>query len=539
MSPESPVPHDNSAAYPVDLGQVLAAKTVRDPGARALILAAVREFGKDVAPYSKDRLDRLMRVEEHFHALLLYDQLDFLRGTAQISDGERDFALTVQRICLETANGFQRFLRNREEWAPATEQSELRFRVTGLALNAVHCFVKWGCFLAEPGRNVPWKQLHALYSLAEAEAYSQVPFVLHPSLPTFKPSVQSLYLRTLVLDLVNAGNLTRVQVEIADGWFSSWCGDYSLDADYSSRSHLFYVDLGTDQGLHLMKRNSHGDAVRYVRADSLKAQLEEVQSGLRHGKLYAGYGAGAVLPVEEHVALLAIIEKLYQSMLASAENRIEERTDYVDREIDVVVGIERVLAKIRLGPAAAPAAVPLPATTEMVEISPTGLSLTSIETPHAPGVAIDPDLQTWRVKDLSSKGYGLLVDKASADTVMLNGIIGLQNQQTGGWILGTVVRKLANRVRGEILAGVEVLSYRPLRMELAPVEGGAAVEALYMPGLDTNGKFDSVVVRAADYSASTSYTLVAGGAAYRIRLNRIAKKGADWIRARFEIESKA
>ena len=222
--------------------------------------------------------------------------------------------------------------------------------MTGLALNAIHCFVKWGCFLFEPGRSVPWKQLHALYALAEAEGYSQVPFVLHASQPSFKPSVQSLYLRTLVLDLVNAGNLTRMQVEIADGWFASWCGDYSLDADYSSRSHLFFVDLASDRGLHLMRKDSHGDTVRYVRADGLKAQLEEVQAGLRHGRLYAGHGAGAVFPVEEHVALLAIVEKLYQSMLAGAENRIEERTRFEDREIEVVVGLESVLAKIRRGP---------------------------------------------------------------------------------------------------------------------------------------------------------------------------------------------
>jgi hypothetical protein len=174
-----------------------------------------------------------------------------------------------------------------------------------------------------------------------------------------------------------------------------------------------------------------------------------------------------------------------------------------------------------------------------VEISPPGLSLTSVETGNAATIALDPDVQTWRVKDLSSKGYGLLVDKASADGVMLNGVIGIRNQSTGGWILGTVVRKLANRVRGEILAGVEVLSFRPLRIELVPTEGGAAVEALYLPGFEGNGKLDSIVVRAADFSATTPYRLAAGGGAYRIRLNRIAKKGSDWIRARFEIEARA
>lgn len=534
------MPQDPSPAYPLDLDRVLGAKTVRDPGARALLLAAMRELGKDAPPYAAERLDRLMRAEEHFQALLLYDQLEFLRGPATLGEGERDFALTVQRICLEAANGFQRFLRHRDDWADAPEAASLRARVTGLALNAIHCFVKWGCFLSEPGRSVPWKQLHALYSLAEAEGYSQLPFALHASQPSFKPSVQSLYLRTLVLDLVNAGNLSRVQVEIADGWFSSWAADYSLDTEYSSRSHLFFVDLASDRGLHLMRQDSHGDSVRYVRADALKAQLEEVQAGLRHGRLYAGHGAGAVFPVEEHVALLAIIEKLYQSMVAASDNRIEERTQFEDREIDVVVGLERVLARIRRGPEpATPASPGAPVAAEMVEISPTGLSLTSIDTGPAPAASVDPDLQTWRVKDLSSKGYGLLVDKASADAVMLNGVIGLRNQATGGWILGSVVRKLANRVRGEVLAGVEVLSFRPLRIELFPEQGGPAIEALYLPGFDGGGKLDSIVVRIADFSATTPYRLSAGGAAYRIRLNRIAKKGPDWIRARFEIESKS
>ncbi len=535
------MPHDTPDANPADLERLLAERTVRNAGARALFLAAVRELGRDVAPYPVGRLENLIRVDEHFHALLHYDQLEFLRGPEVPDEADRDFAHTVQRVCLEAANGYQRFLRNRDDWADAAGSAELRFRVTGLALNAIHGYVKWGCFLGEPGRSVPWKQLHALYFLAESEGYSQAPFVLHATVPTFRPSVQSLYLRTLLLDLVNAGNLTRVQVEIADGWFSSWCGDYSLDAEFSSRSHLFFVDLASDRGLHLMQKDAHGATVRYVRAESLKAQLEEVQAGLRQGRLYAGHGAGAVFPVEQHVALLAIIERLYDSMLAGAQNRIEERTRFEDREVDIVVGMERLLAKIRGGPTetgATPAMAAPTFASEMVEISPSGLSLTSIEASPSPAAAaVDADIETWRVNDLSSKGYGLLVDKASADAVMLNGIIGVRNQETGNWIIGAVVRKLANRVRGEILAGVEVLCYRPVLVELAPVDGGPAIEALYLPGIDVTGKHDSIVVRAIDFSASAAYRLPAGGSAYQVRLNRIVKKGADWVRARFEIEA--
>ena len=533
-------------AYPPEVERVVSLKTVVDPPARADFLAAVREFGKDGADFTIERLQYLMAIEEHFQSLVLYDQIEFLRSPPPVSEKDREFALAIQRICLEAANGFQRFLRNRNAWATTPEALDDMYRVTGLALNSIHSFVKWGYFLNESGRAAPWKQLHALYLLADQDGYAQIPFILHPTRPSFKPSVQSLYLRTLILDLLNTGSLSKIQVEIADGWFSSWCNDYSLDSEYSSRSHLFYVDVASDSGMHLVRRDSHGDSMRYMRADSLKAQIEEVQAGLRHGRLYAGYGAGAVFPVEQHVALLAIIEKLYQSILAGSENRIEERTHFEDREVDVTVGIERVMGKVREGPVkapAAPSAAPVAAAaTETIEITPSGLALVGGEASAAaaavPQEAGDPEIERWRVQDLSSRGYGLLVDRAAADSAMLNGVIGLLNHETGGWIIGSIVRKQANRVKGEMLVGVEVLSYKPIPVDLVPSKGGDVVQALYLPGGDTNGKLDSILVRSGEFASNTLFDVGAGGSTYQVRLNRILKKGADWIRVRFEIEKK-
>ena len=45
-------------------------------------------------------------------------------------------------------------------------------------------------------------------------------------------------------------------------------------------------------------------------------------------------------------------------------------------------------------------------------------------------------------------------------------------------------------------------------------------------------------MRLADFHTDQTLVLKAGAATYRIRLNRIIRKGADWIKARFEIESK-
>jgi len=524
-----------------EIEHVLALKTVRDPDALVRFHSAIRDAGRDEAEFTTERLRELLALEEHFQALLLYDQVDFLRSPGS-AEADRQFATSVQRVNLEAANGFQRFLRNRGAWATTPESLEDAQRLVGLALDAIHGLMKWGYFLGEPARGAPWRQLHALYGLADADGSARTAFVLHPAQPGFKPTVQSLYLRTLVLDLLNAGNLSRPQIEIADGWFSSWCQEYSLESEYVPGRHHFYVDLASAAGMRLMRGETTGETARYLRADLIKAQIDEVQDGLRHGRLFAGYGAGALFPVEEHAALLATIEKLHQSVLSGNEARVEERTHFEDREVDVVCGSERVMRMVReeAPSARAGSAVTTTELTQTIEITPAGLSLVSAQPAPAAAPVFEnhPEVERWRVHDLSSRGYGLIVDHAAAETVRLNGLIALLNHESGGWIIGSVVRKRPSRVRGEVLAGVEVLSYRPIPVDLAPLDGSEALQALYLPGADKSGKHDSLLVRGSQFDAGGTFSIRSGEGDFRVRLNRIIRKGADWINARFEIEAK-
>lgn len=524
-------------AFSPEIERILAVKGTREPDALHRLHAAIRNAGRDEAEFTIERLHELVALVEHFQALLLYDQVDFLRATGP-AESDREYAVGVQRVNLEAANGFQRFLRTRESWATTAETREEAIRILGLALDAIHGLTKWGLFVGEPTRGAPWRQLHALYGLAEADGSARRPFVLHVSQPTFTPTAQSLYLRTLVLDLLNSGNLSRVQTEIADGWFSSWCQDYELEAAYDAAAHHFYVDLEAPSGMRVLRAEPHGNAVRFIRADAIKAQIDEVQAGLRHGKLFAGYGAGALFPVEEHVALLASLEKLTQSVLAGNDGRVEERTHFEDREVDVVCGAALVIRKVAEGPRAASAPTAGAAEhSETIELTPSGLSLVAHEPAPEATAQADPDLQRWRVHDLSSRGFGLIVDHSVADTLPVNGLIALANQETGGWILGNIVRKRPSRVRGEVLLGVEVLSYRPIAVPLQPPSGEAAM-ALYLPGSDSSGKHDSLLIPASHFDSGRAFAIRVPEGEFRIKLNRIVRKGADWINARFEIESK-
>ena len=69
----------------------------------------------NIAPEDRDVCDPVawagqihctVEEREHFQALLLYDQIDFLKhGTQSSTDEDRDFAVSIQRNCLEAANG--------------------------------------------------------------------------------------------------------------------------------------------------------------------------------------------------------------------------------------------------------------------------------------------------------------------------------------------------------------------------------------------------------------------------------------------------
>ena len=70
-----------------------------------------------------------------------------------------------------------------------------------------------------------------------------------------------------------------------------------------------------------------------------------------------------------------------------------------------------------------------------------------------------------------------------------------------------------------------------------PSQGEATV-ALYLPGSDTSGKHDSLVIPAAHFDSGRTFLIREPEGEFRIKLNRIIRKGADWINARFEIEAK-
>jgi hypothetical protein len=148
---------------------------------------------------------------------------------------------------------------------------------------------------------------------------------------------------------------------------------------------------------------------------------------------------------------------------------------------------------------------------------------------------------------MSSKGIGLIVDRPTGDRISVGQLLAVKPDGFAYFMVGVIVRKLTQRTLGETLLGVEMLSYRPLPMTLyrytnardaMPDPGNPPVPAIYLPGRDQDGKSDALVLPSGDFGLKNVFSLPTKSGNFRVRINRVLRKGDDWVGLRFEVISR-
>lgn len=478
---------------------------------RAAVIATVKGFADAPAPISPDSIRRLLTFENSIYPIIQNDKHWYFANLGRTEAVQ--FARDLNILHSVAAKTLEALIERRGEWAHG-DGDPLLVQVIAFALYHHGAAVKWSFFRHEPVKPTLWPDLHALYRFADARGFASQPLALFNEEAQYRTSVLSLYLRALMLEVLNTGSLSMPQIEVADGWLAEWTPDYALDESYSPRLHALFVDLDAMAGMQLVTGNKVHPGYRYVRVEGLKQQLEAVRAELRIGNPYQGRGAPNHFPVEEHVTLLATIERLYATLLQASASRIEER-----------MPVSGLMAAVRLGFDAVRAAV-------AGEAGTMELRLEDDRDHHV----------QWKIHDMSSKGMGLLVDRATGERIGVGQLLAVRPEGFEHFMLGVIVRKLTQRAVGETLVGVEILSYRPLPVKLqrhahprdAAPDASAPIAALYLPGRDAAGKTDVLALPAGDFGLKNVFSLPTRHTRFRVRINRVLRKGPDWVGLRFE-----
>jgi len=474
---------------------------------RAAITGVIKGFAEVPAPMSSAHVRELIDFENKHHAALQNDRKWYFDNATGVEG--KQFARDMFVLHSYAARAWEQLVARRGEWSHGDSEPLLQQVVT-FALYHHGAAIKWCLLRLEPVTPTVWPKLHELYRLAETNGFATQPVTLYAGDSPQSPLAR--YLLALLLDLLNTGSLTMAQIEIGEGWLAEWAEEYLFDEAYRPRAHALYVDLDAMSGLKLMTGNAPQPSHRFLRVEGLKNQIESARSELREGRRYAGRGLPDLFPIEEHVALLSTVERLYLTLLQASASRLEERTSITDRE-----------AEVRLGFADAQRAI------------------SGADDP-APGA--DPRWTRWKLHDMSSRGIGLMVPRVTGERVGIGQLLAMRPDGFPHWLVGVIVRKMTQRTRGETLLGVELLSYRPLAVGLqryahardaAPDTTSAPLAALFLPGRDEDGKGDVLAVPAGDFGLKNVLSLTADGVQFRVRINRVLRKGGDWIALRYEV----
>jgi hypothetical protein len=546
-----------SSAAPTEMSLTVAAGlegavSIQDRKKRAAAMIALKSFPDRQGPLTPARVADLVAFENNLHVIIQSDKRWFFANSERTDAIQ--FARDMHVLHNFGAATTEQIIARRNEWLlsdeSGLENDQLLQRVVALALHHYAASIKWSFFRHETVKPQIWPLLHAQFSFAESNGFATTLTHLFDAESHFKTSVQALYLRALLLDVLNTGSLSMPQIEIADGWLAEWTLSYQLDPTFSPAAHSLFVDLDASMGIQLVTGNTAWPSYRYLKMERLRDQAEVVRSELRVGRPYHGHTSSSEFPVREHVALLTNVERVYKSLLDKSVSHIEERQLVANISADVRIGFVAVRAAIFGDADDVKTIGERSRTTEdapTMKFADIELSLSPADKSRSDATnGAAPDAR-WKIHDMSSKGVGLLVERGVGEAVSVGQLLAIKPFGEVHWMLGVLVRKLTQRTVGETLLGVEILCLRPLPItlrqfaQLADSKPDASLpptHALYLPGLEQHGRADVIVMPDRDVGLKSIFGISAAASKYRLRINRVLRKEAGWMGVRFEVLGK-
>jgi cyclic-di-GMP-binding protein len=545
-STTSSLPSDPVAALaPVSLW-VARLGSLESPNARITLLQALRSLNR--GNLSPDILTTLMQLDEQCQ-LILDKAEGRMKSSGRDIMAENTLSRDMQTIYQEFANGYKRFID--DYLTQSADSTSVPERIKEITARSIHChcgIASWTFFLSEALPESFWRQLHALYLFAEQNGFEVKTLAWYDGYPT---TVANVYMRMLFLDMFNTGNLTPLQISIADKRLHDWCGEMKLERDYANGKHHYHVNTADPRGLQKVAgiEPLQLESMRYLDTGRLGSHIASAKVAIRSGNPDTSLGFNfKEFPVGEYIDLLDKLARICPPPGGTGAQRIHDRARAKALSVDLIFGIDQVMDAIRNRSANPFSNVKAETLTfdsaEEADIKMFGFvtdrtRLAKLEL--AAAQSTESGLP-FKLHDLSVSGFGVTTDKNTSHTVALGTIVAMRTAGDVQWKIGSVVRKVPH-VDDLILIGIELISASPVAVSLQvydpdfPVDtSDKAVDALYLPG--QAGKADSLLIRAAQYSSNNQHKLITKKGTFAIRLNRVIKQGTHWVAAGLEVISK-
>ncbi len=395
-----------------------------------------------------------------------------------------------------------------------------------------------------------WTELHTLFQTACTAQIERVPVsMVGDGLLT---TIEQEYLRVLLLQLMNAGNLAPRHVQWVVDQLAEWCAPLRLNLEAPTMTS-FYVDLGDRAGLRRRGPHPLEGGVLFLDTQPLHAMLMQHVVVLDQ-KVRSDPLSERTTRRDEHLNLLTKLAAQVDPEFRPVIRRGERQT--ASGSVDAIVGFAKISGFLR-DEETGPSADARPATGsygDTMEIATFGrmrnenarameVARRRLATYATPGGA-------WDVRDVSQTGYRLVAPMTVVNAVTLGTLAAIR---TGGqplWTLG-IVRRMKRMTADRAEVGLQIIANNLVGVELSSPKRGEAdysvdgavptvstrrFYGLFLSLRKRNGDtpIQTLIVPAGEYQPGKRLQMSVATSTQSIAFGRLLEQQPDWIWATIE-----
>jgi cyclic-di-GMP-binding protein len=529
----------------------LASFPVADPLAmHAEVIAELGRMAEPVAKRTPQRLEAIFRVDAQCASLRKNLTAQYIEHSSRSSRIEHQLWSALFDLTQAFLVTYNTYAREVSLHSQSAKWQLLLPELIGRQIMHMGLDAKVRLYRYEQWIPAKWSELHAHFTLACSRQFERQQLVVSAS--GHSTTIEHEYLFTLLLHLMNAGNMSARHLEWVAGELDEWIAPLRMSVEPSSVTS-FFVDLASREGLRRRLPQPLEGRVLFLDTRPLHATLMQnvvmIEQKIKAQPLSERTGKRS-----EQLGLLTKLASQVDPEFKPFARR-GERTAAVGT-VDAIVGFGKISGFLREEELA-----PVPyiehgksfggtmelavfgrmrnETDKRVEMS--RRRLASFAAPGGP----------WEVKDISQTGFRMLAPMSVANAVTLGTLAAIRPHGQAPWTLGIVRRmKRMSADRAEIglqviantLVGVDLIEQRKNLDADYSVDGeattinGRTFQGLFLALKKREGdtSVQSLIVPAAEYQPTKRLKLLTSKSSSPIRFGRLLEQQSEWVWATIE-----
>ncbi len=362
-------------------------------------------------------------------------------------------------------------------------------------VRALAAQLKWHYMHYEPGQAAVWQAIGKIYRFAETKKILREAVVVYPNVP-LKSSTEREFMSALMLAASAPTCLRPLDIELAERVVAHCNASFLISDAYQPKATYNWIDLAS--GLppkRLMDVPTAAPSLRYFAAGPANAQLDNMIRVLEGGAVPSDLNLGGTY---EPARVLGVVQHLRMYWAETPPVRKHDRYE-VKHQLNVVNGIERILARLQ-------------------------------------GATADAPTETWVTDNISAGGMGVVVSSAQSDWLGIGKLIGLSVAGGSGGCSVGMVRRCYRPTQQQASVGIRTFAKAAYAVTL---QGREDKEALLLSDGTALNEEVLICMREGEFDKRESQSLAFDGHNYLLIPVDINATGDDFEIGRYRVMQQA